>query len=311
MSHEISTQQQTAWLALAAKKNNITTDLQNAELALQSILIDVADDQIDAKLKSYRLQWDAMSDMRKGFTSIITDKLITPLMEFEKRCDPRNSQLYIALQQKSLDIRLKDEADKKKTANIIMEKKAFEVFVRNNYEQQCLEYRKLMYHEIMQNGLDAELSLVKVPEMPKFVPKFITRDEMVEIFATIPKPDYSRILAEMDQEKNNITPQADIVQIIANAEIEAADNQRVNTRIATQIVAEVLKPKVKRKLALTADSDNWQQIVAAFSNGLYLPFVKVKDIGKLTVQQMATALADHATETGTLVDGLNYSEIVK
>ncbi len=309
MSQELSIRQQNAWLSLAADKNQIVEKLKTGELALQGILLNVPDESIDSTLKTYRGQFAALCDARRAFTTMITDKLIDPLMEYEKRADPKTNPEYKALEQKSLEIRLRKEAEIKRNAGVIAEKKEFEAFVRNAYEDQCMEYRRGMYREIQAVGAIADLSLVPVPPLPKFNPKFLSVDEMKEIFSAINKPDYAKIMDEMEREKDRKPEKID--EIIHKKEAEVADNKAVNIKIAAATAIAETKTTVKRKLSLTADADNWPKIVSNFATGNYLQYVKVKDIGKLTVQQMATAMADDATATGLTVAGLFYNEVLK
>jgi hypothetical protein len=108
---------------------------------------------------------------------------------------------------------------------------------------------------------------------------------------------------------------------LESSEKEAETAQKLATEQATNVLiaqAETIvidTPKVKRELKIVVvESEQWAMIIIAnfVKNWQFVnKYVRVKSWSKLTIAQMADALAKHISETGEEINGLQIEEICK
>jgi hypothetical protein len=286
-----------------------------------------------------------MVEQRKGFTSIITDKLITPLMEFEKRMAPATNEAFKALESTSLDLRLAAEKESEELNRKASEEARAKVHFENELHRIVTDFKNVARREIVKqyeaslnSGLAPELDVImseitKLGKSPlnKFQSAYISRERLTEIWDNTLKPDWQSIAEDLTEfaEKTfanfkhdlqnktaAINAAKDDAKLLELTEIEKTEaTAAINTIIATAEVVTVEAPKIKRQLTVTViESETWaKQIIAAFV--INLPhlgkYLRVKSWSRLSIGQMAEALGKHATESGELITGLKYKEVCK
>ena len=163
----------------------------------------------------------------------------------------------------------------------------------------------------MNEAFTATLREMKPGAFRKFQSQYLSDEEKQEIFKSIKAPDYDLIRLEMiaEAKKGLDNLEAKVVQ----ENQEAADNSRLNNRMATQTILRVTTPKIKRNVEVVIGTTaDWAMIVLSNFASLSLwTRVRVKAIENLTIGQMAKAIGEYTTETGEEIPGLSYKEIVK
>lgn len=333
--------QQTAWLSMAAAKNTLVKELESSELALQQILSSPTD--LPATLSSYKKLHAEMVEKRKGFTSAIQTGLIEPLMAYEKRSDPKNNERFRELERKELSDRqianAKVQAENAKNKEIA----DFKAHVQNEYHRICAKLRNDILRELQlqyefhlkENAtpnlgtIEGMLRAVPIDNMQKFPAAFSTKEHMIEIFNNIPKPKYREIYDSFDVEAffaNFESDKKNAEAAIRNSQLQQQlkeiENNRtlatetsLTTIIAASEVAEVVAPKIKRKMKIVIEeSEQWAKAVMA-EFIIRLPFlqkyIRVKSWSKLSIGQMGEYLAKFVTETGDLINSLKFEEVQK
>jgi hypothetical protein len=316
----VTTQQQAAWIGLAARKNTTIAELERRELALQSLLLQPGVDKA-ATLKTYRAEYTALQNYRKDFTAMIDNALVQPLMLFEKRSDPKNNEQYRALEAAELADRLELERKRMQTMAVEQERTQFKAHILNEYERTVGELRIRMYNEIkaaLKENCDKKAIIETLEEMQalplqKFVAEYLTIDDKTAIYNSIPKPDYGLLVLEMVGEMERIASAEQIDVVIAEVAQETDDNIRINGMVARAAIVEVAKPKVKRNVEVVHENTiAWATRIMGYfvSYDLYT-YIRVKDVSKLTIAQMAKAIGEYSTDNGEELEGLDYTEIVK
>jgi hypothetical protein len=201
-----------AWVQLAQNKNELTQKLANNELALQKILLEcnVNDHKaIDEALAVYRKAHTNLIEERKGFTSIIEANIVQPLMQFEKRSDPKVNTLYNELSATSLSLRQQAAKQAEQFQALENEKNAFKNHCVNEFlrieskyindlnVEVDIQYANNLNADIKEPDLqqvEAFLRGVKLDAIRKFVPAIITKEQMQELFLAVPQPKYAEIL---------------------------------------------------------------------------------------------------------------------
>lgn len=223
----ISEETRKAWLSMATAKAGVVQGLQKYELDSQSILLEIAksDDLkiIQDRLAEYRkLHLDA-SSFRISFTSKIDKGIILPLMEYEKKIDPKNNVEYDKQNKRFIQLRIEDEQKSKDVALKVSEVARFKTHFENEYHKIAADFKYSALCFIGQkkkealdlshpiDAIDLYITLVKV-ELEKiekgkpsnFTPlknskneNVISLDEMKSLFAAVPKPDWEKIYIEM------------------------------------------------------------------------------------------------------------------
>jgi hypothetical protein len=344
-----STQQIEAWVQLAQKKNELTQKLANSELALQKILLDVNFNDhksIDEALAVYRKSHTSLIETRKEFTSIIDGNIVQPLMSFEKRADPKSNTLYLELTTTSLNLR--QEAAKKAHEFQALENEkgmftnhCINEFLRieSKYIQDLNAQVDNGYAANLTSGtptphlelLETHLRAVKIDAIRKFVPAIITKEQMQELFLQVEQPSYNAILENKILQLPHIfvnyeTDLANAAAAIENREIEAKIAAKeiahkleaetaINTLISNASTPVVETPKIKVELKIEViNSPEWAQLIMTHfiaNMPTLVKYVRVKTWDNLSIGQMATAIAKHATDSGETYKGILYSEVCK
>lgn len=347
----VTQEQATAWVGLANEKNRLMFELGRNELAAQNILLgvqqmDAAYEAIDIALAEYRKAHTSMSDLRKTFTNQVDAGIIQPLMAFEKRVDYKSNSNYNALLNRSLSLR-KEEENKVALANAKNQEIAnFKAFVVNEFTRVVAEYRQIIrreftnHYEAMLRDKVADPALEKVkellreimpPNVQKFNARYLTNEELMELFMQAPKPVYEDYYKELMKELDDLF--ANYSSDLANAEMaikhqkeqaqlkeqednkKAQDEQALNTLIATSETVIIDEPKIKRTVQVTViESEAWAKtVMASFITNLpHLgKYIRVKSWSKLNIGQMATCLGQYATESGEKFNGLQLQEVEK
>jgi hypothetical protein len=336
--------QREAWLGMAVAKNEIVTELKQAELNAQSLLV-VSDNyaDIDAALANYRKAHAEMVEVRKGFTNQIDAGIIQPLMAFEKRVDPKSNEVYLRLSQRSLALR-KEEADKVARINQVNQELAsFKAHCTNEFFKCAAEYRSQIRAEITKQyeywlnegkqpnleQLASGLEAIPTPAPAKFKPIYITTEQMSEVYNAIHKPDYSSIFEEMVAEMKEtfanfdsdlanksaaIARQHEVTQLnTLHEQSQLAEETAINTLIVNAEAVVIAEPTIKRTYTiLTVESEAWaKNVIAGFITNLpaLAKYIRVKSWAKLTIGQMAEYLAKLANDSETKVNGLTYESI--
>lgn len=344
-----STQQIEAWVQLAQSKNELTQKLANSELALQKILLDVnVNDHkaIDEALAVYRKSHTMLIESRKEFTSIIEGNIVQPLMQFEKRSDPKVNANYLDLTTISLNLRQ------------IAAKKAHEFQAleneKNMFTNHCInEFLRIesKYIQDLNNAIDenyenhltnnivtphllvieGSLRAVKIDAIRKFVPVIITKEQMQELFLKVEQPKYNEILENkisqlphifINYESDLANAAAAIEQRELDAKIAAKEiahkleaETAINTLISQASTPVVETPKIKVELKIEViNSPEWAQLIMTqfiANMPTLVKYVRVKTWDNLSIGQMATAISKHASETGETFKGIIYTEINK
>lgn len=347
----VTQEQAAAWVGLAKEKNRIAFELNNAELNAQSIILKVQQNcefygPIDAGLAEYRKAHASMVELRKQFTGVIDSAIVQPLMEFEKRVDPKNNGNYNALLNRSLVLR-KAEADKAALTNAKNQEIAnFKAHIVNEFSRVVTEYRQMIrreftnHYELCLKDKVADPSLEKVkallkqimpPSVSKFAARYLGSEELLAIYNESKKPDYEEYYDDLMKEADELF--ANYSSDLANAEAaiahqkqqaalkeqedvkKAHEEQALNTLIATSETVVIEEPKIKRTVQVTIiESEAWAKaVMAAFIvNMPHLgKYIRVKKWSNLNVGQMATCLGQYATETGEKFNGLELTEVEK
>lgn len=340
--------QASAWLTLGEKKSTVSKEIISRELACQAIITPdfKTFEEIDTALASYRKAVAALSDYRKEFTSKITEALISPFMEPEKRLSEKTNERYIELSARSLSLR-KEEEKKAAEANAKNKEAAsFKAFIQNEYFRIAAEYRaelresiNVMYASWLNDNVQQPdtrtltniLFKIEIPKIGKFNPTYLSREEMIEIFNSVPKPDYSEMLtdaqgsvqevfanyqSDLQNREAAIAHQKQQEELRKKEEEERlAQQQAVNTLIATADAVQIETPKIKRTVEIiVVESESWAKaVMSAFIVNLphLTGYLRVKSWSKLSIGQMADALGKFATETGECFAGLELKEVEK
>lgn len=344
---ELTPEQSNAWLGMAMAKNQLVADLTRQELGAQSLLHAVPDthEAIDTAMAEYRKAHTNMVETRKTFTGLIDAGIVQPLMAFEKRVDPKSAEQYIALGNRSLQLR-KEAADKAAKANAInQEIAAFKAHFQNEFFRVVAQYRADVRREIDSQyeywlgqrispelpKIHAHLGKIEAAGLNRFNAVHMTPEQMQETYAAIQQPTWSTIYSEMCEEANRVFANFDSDMANASAALAArkeesamethteqkaaADEAAINTLITTAEVVTVETPTIKRNYTiLVVESEQWAKtVMAAFITNLpsLAKYIRVKSWAKLTIGQMAEYLAKLATEGGAKAAGLTYNEVEK
>jgi len=330
------TTQQNGWLRMADMKNTLFDELQKAELQVQSSLEEINTDN----LKSAKSIMASAKDKRMAFTGMITDKLINPAMEYEKRMqNVINAAAVVELQ-----MRKKQEEETLQAQALINEETVLRNHITNEYfriaAENRLNYQKgidASYRNCLANRVPVEkipamiadmkriLSLFEVPEMTKFQRTLVSDERALQIFQSIekydPKMDLMRYQSEAEKkwinyemdlanadlaikalEKQAAEREAEIAQEIA---IETA----TNTLIAQAESITLETPRIKREVkVIVIESEAWAKaVIVNFIRVFPVDKLRVKSWSKLTLAQMAEALA----KSGAELHNLKTEEICK
>lgn len=346
----VTEEQANAWVGLAQQKNQIVFELGKQELAAQQILLPLSQDAtyetIDIALSAYRKAHSEMVEYRKPFTNAVNTGIIEPLMAFEKRVDPKNNQSYNALAQRSLGLR-KEEANKAALINAKKQEIAnFKAHVFNEFSRVVTEWRAAIrrgfqhqYQIMLKEHTETPpvatikdmMSQIAPPVINRFEARYLTREEMFEIYEGSQKPNYVQYLEDLYKEVDDLF--ANYSSDLANAEAaikhqenaaklleleeanKAKEEQAMTTLITTAETVVIETPKIKKTVQVTViESEQWAKaVMAAFIVNLpkLTKYIRVKSWSKLSIGQMATYLGQLATDTGEKLNGLQLEEVEK
>jgi len=348
-SFQPTPEQMNAWSVMVRKKNELTQTLTTAELELQGILlsVNVQDHKaIDEALATYRKKHGELKENRLTFTRLIEEKLFAPLMAFEKRAEPKTNEQYLKLDTTSLELRkAANEAAAKKQA-YENEKARFLAHCANEFMRLEAQYINELNNQIDTtysafltaainpppiSNVEVNMGAVKVGAMYKFDASLINKEEMQSLYLTLTPPNYAELLAD----KIEMLPQvfanyeidlANAVAAIERRELDAKIQAQkvaekieaeasVNNLIATASAPQIETAKIKKELKIEPiNSQAWAQLIMTqFIANLptLVSYLRVKTWANVSIQQMADAMAKHATDTGETFKGIVYTEILK
>lgn len=207
--------QQSAWIALAAQRNVVAADLQKRELALQALLLNQPKEKLSEQLKLYRLEHTALVEARRKFTSIIDEKIVQKLMEFEKRTDPKTYDVYLQAVKDELQYRTDEDKKLSDQRTLATETANFKIHFQNQFNTIATNFRVKCNDIIMQayaSCLDAKtpadqihvaisaataaITDLKNDAPEKFVRIHLKDAEAKEIFLSLNQPDFAAIRKE-------------------------------------------------------------------------------------------------------------------
>jgi hypothetical protein len=343
------TPQQNGWIKLSDIKSALFDDLQRAELAVQDYINGIEGNPLDVVQHNIKSAKQVMADAkskRLEFTRMIDEKLINPTMEFEKRM-AANIESGSAIE---LEMR-KQAAESAQTQQLIANEAAalkahivnewFRIAAQYRYEleritlesyQNCLKDKQPPHCiPTMVQDMKRIIDEWKLPEFEKFERKFVKDGHAKEIFDSIEKYNPAN---DLQNAKNNVSAVwSTYANDLANAyaAIESIEKHKQVAEMAMQmdleletatnaLIAEaetliVETPKVKKEMKIVAEeTEQWAKTI--ISNFVRLwpycnKYVRVKSWQKLTIGQMADALAKHINESGNNIPGVEMVEVCK
>jgi len=345
--NQLTTIQQ-GWLKLAEIRIDLFDRLRLDELACQAELKDFQDlplEKMQANLRNVKHFLSEAKRKRLDFTRMIDDKLSQPSMEFEKRM----AAMIDEATKLELAARLDIESKAIESQLLQNEIAQFKTHIVNEWTRIAHEYRSNLQKMIDSsyiNCIKAKNPVSQVPAMvsdlkdimsrfelgtfKKFDYRLITTTQALEIFHSIDKYEPSGDLAYYQGQVDvkfqmyghdlaNAESLAKLEQEqqlrVAAAEQELAADIATNTLIAQAETLIVDTPKVKREIKIVVvESEAWAMAVMANFMKVWQDVnyrVKVKSWAKLSIGQMAEALAKHISETGETFANLTTEEVCK
>lgn len=348
MSNQLTTQQQ-GWLHLAEIKRNLFDELQAAELAVQGKLNGIKAADLETAQSAIKESKTILADAkgkRLAFSRMIDEKLLTPSMQYEKRMleNIETAGKY------ELELRKQAEKSALEAQAYQSEVAAYKAHITNEWFRIAHQYRTELkntidytYTSLLKDKVGAEkvpeiiedltkvLLSIKLPTPNKFQRNLLDDAAAKQIVSEIkkynPKPDLDEAIAEVNKrftlyENDLQNADAAAKAIEEQAKLDAEENakrlaaeQATNVLIAQAETVIVDTPKVKREIKIVIiESEQWAMTVTAnfLKNWQYVnKYVRVKSWAKLTISQMADALAKHISETGEEISGLQIEEICK
>jgi hypothetical protein len=300
---------------------------------------------MQSALKSAKFNLSEAKRKRLDFTRMIDDKLLTPSMEFEKRM----AAMIDEATKLELAARLDIESKAIESQLLQNEIAQFKTHIVNEWTRIAHEYRSNLQKMIDSsyiNCIKAKNPVSDVPAMvadlkdimsrfalgnfQKFDTMLISNEQSLEIFHSIDKYvhdgdlAYYQTLAEerFQMYAHDLANAESLAKLeqeqrirVAAAEQELAADIATNTLIAQAETLIVDTPKVKREIKIVfVESEAWAMVVLTnfIKNWQYVnKYVKVKSWAKLSIGQMAEALAKHISETGETFANLQTEEVCK
>jgi hypothetical protein len=340
---------QNGWLKLADIKTSLFDELQRAELAVQDYMNGIEGNPLDVVQHNIKSAKQVMADAkskRLEFTRMIDDKLITPATAFEKRMAEQIEQAAAI----ELEMRKQAAENAQKQQAIANETAALKAHIVNEWFRIAAQYRHDMEritlesysnclkekhptHSIpaMVQDMTRILNEWKLPEFQKFDRKLVSDGLAKEIYDSIEKYNpaddlqtaiknisviwstYSNDLANVDVAIESIEKHKQIAEMAFEMDLEF--ETATNALIAEAETMIVETPKVKKEIKIKVEeTEQWAKTIV--SNFIRLwpyvnQYVRVKSWQKLTIGQMADALAKHINETGNVIPGIETIEVCK
>jgi hypothetical protein len=340
---------QSGWIKLADIKTALFNDLERAELAVQAYMKGIEGNTLDVVQNNIKSAKQVMADAkakRLEFTRMIDDKLITPATAFEKRMAEQIEQaagIELEMRKQAAENAGKQQAIANETAalkaHIVNEWFRIAAQYRHELERITLESysnclkEKHPPHSIpaMVQDMKRILNEWKLPEFQKFERKLVSDGLAKEIYDSIEKYNpaddlqtaiknisviwstYSNDLANADVAIESIEKHKQIAEMAFEMDLEF--ETATNALIAEAETMIVETPKVKKEIKIKVDeTEQWAKTIV--SNFVRLwpyvnQYVRVKSWTKLTIGQMADALAKHINETGNVIPGIETIEVCK
>lgn len=340
---------QSGWIKLADIKTALFDELQRAELAVQDYMNGIEGNPLDVvqnNIKSAKIVMADAKAKRLEFTRMIDDKLITPATAFEKRMAEQIEQAAAI----ELEMRKQAAENAGKQQAIANETAALKAHIVNEWFRIAAQYRygmeritlesysnclkeKHPTHAIpaMVQDMKRILNEWKLPEFQKFERKLISDGLAKEIYDSIEKYNpagdletaiknisviwstYSNDLANVDVAIESIEKHKQVAEMAFEMDLEF--ETATNALIAEAETMIIETPKVKKEIKIKVDeTEQWAKTIV--SNFVRLwpyvnQYVRVKSWTKLTIGQMADALAKHINETGNIIPGIETIEVCK
>ena len=340
---------QSGWIKLADIKTALFNDLERAELAVQAYMNGIEGNTLDVvqnNIKSAKIVMADAKAKRLEFTRMIDDKLITPATAFEKRMAEQIEQAAAI----ELEMRKQAAENAGKQQAIANESAALKAHIVNEWFRIAAQYRHELervtlesYSNCLKNRVPVDqlsimtadmeriLNAWNLPEFQKFERKLVSDGLAKEIYDSIEK--YNPFLDLQTAKRNIYTIWSTYANDLANADvaIESIEKHKqvaemafemdlefetaTNALIAEAEMPVIETPKVKKEIKIKVDeTEQWAKTIV--SNFVRLwpyvnQYVRVKSWTKLTIGQMADALAKHINETGNVIPGIETIEVCK
>jgi hypothetical protein len=340
---------QKSWLQMSDKVANLKSSLQAQELNLQALANKPAStyEEIDGIIVKYDKDLKSMIAERMQFTQMIDTMLIKPMMEFEKRC--KDLPQYHSLKMKSLELRKAAESESVQLEQLNAEKATFKSYVENEWiriqTDYVIELSRLIdkyYQDALECNIEIpsldplfqQMESVKPPKPNKYSPVILTKEMMMEINSTIEAPNFKQLFKESQDNaialfrdhysasfanKANAIEQMKKDSIAKEAKIkqDAEKSQAINVLVAKaeSHSVTIVAPKIKRDLQpIIKDTPQWALNVMMQFIRLEADLwkhIRVKTYANITIEQMAKALAKYHSETGEIINGVEFVEVEK
>jgi hypothetical protein len=340
---------QSGWIKMADIKTALFDELQRAELIIQGRLKDAETmdlGSLQMNIKSVKNLMSESKAKRLEFTRMIDDKLITPATAFEKRMAEQIEQAAAI----ELEMRKQAAENAGKQQAIANESAALKAHIVNEWFRIAAQYRHELervtlesYSNCLKNRVPVDqlsimtadmeriLNAWNLPEFQKFERKLVSDGLAKEIYDSIEKYNpaddlqtaiknisviwstYANDLANADVAIESIEKHKQIAEMAFEMDLEF--ETATNALIAEAEMPIVETPKVKKEIKIKVDeSEQWAKTIV--SNFIRLwpyvnQYVRVKSWTKLTIGQMADALAKHINETGNVIPGIETIEVCK
>jgi hypothetical protein len=340
---------QSGWIKLADIKTALFDELQRAELAVQDYMNGIEGNPLDVvqnNIKSAKIVMADAKAKRLEFTRMIDEKLITPATAFEKRMAEQIEQAAAI----ELEMRKAAAENAGKQQAIANESAALKAHIVNEWFRIAAQYRHELervtlesYSNCLKNRVPVDqlsimtadmeriLNAWNLPEFQKFERKLVSDGLAKEIYDSIEK--YNPFLDLQTAKRNIYTIWSTYANDLANADvaIESIEKHKqvaemafemdlefetaTNALIAEAEMPVIETPKVKKEIKIKVDeTEQWAKTIV--SNFVRLwpyvnQYVRVKSWTKLTIGQMADALAKHINETGNVIPGIETIEVCK
>jgi len=340
---------QSGWIKLADIKTALFNDLERAELAVQAYMNGIEGNTLDVvqnNIKSAKIVMADAKAKRLEFTRMIDEKLITPATAFEKRMAEQIEQAAAI----ELEMRKQAAENAGKQQAIANESAALKAHIVNEWFRIAAQYRHELervtlesYSNCLKNRVPVDqlqsmtddmyliLNNWKLPEFQKFERKLVSDGLAKEIYDSIEKYNpandlktaiknisviwstYANDLANADVAIESIEKHKQVAEMAMKMDLEF--ETATNALIAEAETLIVETPKVKKEIKIKVDeTEQWAKTIV--SNFVRLwpyvnQYVRVKSWTKLTIVQMADALAKHINETGNVIPGIETIETCK
>ncbi len=343
------TPQQSGWIKLAGIKENLVNNLNNAELSIQGILADLQSKDhfhIEHAINEAKSVFKIAKGSRLEFTRLIDDKLINPIMDYEKRMQKNiDAGIVIELEARKAEaMRIQSEQIYlNEVAALKTHIKNERARVKNKYIDDLRKGINVMYREFLlaKRTIDEIYSMkvevadfiqfFKLDEFQRFSLNAVTSAQAFDIFQEFEtyngKEDLKNAIDSIDDVFK--TYQLDLqnaeMAILANQqkqnEIDKIRNeQQTFEKLSNELIddansVKLEMPKFKNEIRIVNDNtETWAlNIITHFMKNYQFisKHIKVKSWDKLTLGQMSTALAKHIQETGEQIPSFQIEEICK